>query len=110
VPPTNVILSQRAKRDIESLGRLTGKLVARALSGELATTAPEDVRPLAGLRGWYALRVGNFYVLFRELDEAELPMNGTRGPARLVAAIVRRDELASFEPGRDGAALSHSPT
>lgn len=95
---------RRAKRDVRSLApreqdRIEQALKAVLTPDELPPNA--DVKALAGAAPWLRLRVGEYRVLFRPLDRAELSARGIDARSGyLVARVVHGGEL-----GRAAAAL-----
>ena len=88
----HVALSRRAQRDIRRLDRTTRHRVAGELS--LMNAPNADVKSLVGRPPWRRLRIGDYRVLFRTLDAAEIAAIGIEDDTGiLVARIVHRRDL-----------------
>ena len=86
-------LSRRAQRDLRGL-----RGGARDIASELdellgrGPLASADIVPLRGRSPWLRLRIGDYRVLFRRLEEREAAALGANS-GYLVARIVHRREL-----------------
>jgi mRNA-degrading endonuclease RelE of RelBE toxin-antitoxin system len=86
-----VVLSRRAVRDLQRIGRGTPLARIRQALEELAAAAGNlDIRPLAGAAPWHRLRVGDYRVLYRPISSSEAVDADARW---LVARIVHRRDL-----------------
>ncbi|MGH2445221.1 MAG: type II toxin-antitoxin system RelE family toxin [Candidatus Limnocylindria bacterium] len=85
----SVALSRRAVKDLRRIGAgedLDG--IGRALEVLASGAARLDVKPLRGQSPWHRLRVGDYRILYRAVDQAE----GTDA-SHLVARMVHRRDL-----------------
>lgn len=85
------VLSRRAERDLRRIGR-GEKLdrVREALEALAAGGSDLDVRPLVGTAPWHRLRVGDFRLLYRQIEPNE---TFDPGAGWLVARVVHRRDL-----------------
>jgi mRNA-degrading endonuclease RelE of RelBE toxin-antitoxin system len=88
---TGLVLSRRAVRDLQRIGR--GTQLARireGLDGLAAGAINFDIKPLAGNASWHRLRIGDHRVLYRPIEPGEVAGSDAR---LLVARIVHRRDL-----------------
>lgn len=88
---TGVVLSRRAVRELQRIGR--GPQLARiraGLDGPVAGATDFDIKPLAGAGPWHRLRIGDYRVLYRSIEPGEAAGSDARW---LVARIVHRRDL-----------------
>lgn len=86
-----VVLSRRAERDVRRIG--AGAALARireALEGLAAGEANLDIKPPVGVAPWHRLRVGDYRLLYRSINRAEIEDSDARW---LVARVVHRRDL-----------------
>lgn len=91
-PPDHTIeFAQRAVRDLRRMPRPDVRRIKSAVD-ELAAGAKNlDVKPLAGHPPWRRLRVGDFRVLYREIEVTE--RRGDTPAGWLVARVIDRRDL-----------------
>jgi mRNA-degrading endonuclease RelE of RelBE toxin-antitoxin system len=99
----HVELSSKAQRDLKRLGPgPEQKAIVDALMVGLGAVPPPenlDIKMLKGFPQYLRLRVGDYRIIYRPIDPAELPWlsEGTGTPevvtAYLVARIVHRRDL-----------------
>lgn len=89
----HIELSRRAQRDLRGL-RGAARDVAEELSEALRGASSEgaDIVALRGRSPWLRLRLGDYRVVFRRMDEREAESFGAVD-GYLVARIVHRREL-----------------
>lgn len=89
-----VELSRAAERDLRRLSPPDHRRVATALIRTLGVEpmpTNADDKALTGISPWRRLRVGELRVLYRPLDDQELPAGEQHG--RRVARIIHRGQL-----------------
>lgn len=86
-----VLLSRRAERDLRRLGSKQAlNRIRKALDALADELGNLDIKSLHGAEPWRRLRVGDYRILYRPLDEDE----AANGEAKLlVARIVHRRDL-----------------
>jgi mRNA interferase RelE/StbE len=81
-----ISLAPRAIRDLKRLDCATLKRMRQAFDALTEGAANLDVKPLVGHSPWRRLRVGEYRVLYRELDDES-------GSRHLVARVIDRRDL-----------------
>jgi hypothetical protein len=103
VPSGRVVLSDDAGRDLESLPRITRRLLERTVRDELLAPSGSKIERIGakgtGSSPLYALPVGNFHAVFRPI----LEQDPAAGEGRIVERIVPTSELSRVTELIEGA-------
>jgi mRNA-degrading endonuclease RelE of RelBE toxin-antitoxin system len=90
---SHVVLARAAERDLRKLARSPDYRQIRAAITALGTDEATDVVALAGRTPWRRMRVGDWRVLFRPLDDDERADLGLHERGYVIARIVNRRDL-----------------
>jgi mRNA interferase RelE/StbE len=82
----DIALAPRAIRDLKRLDRATVKRMRQAFQALAAGAENLDIKPVAGRTPWRRLRVGEYRVIYRELDDDS-------ESRYLVARVIDRRDL-----------------
>lgn len=75
-----ILLKREAAKYLASLDKTTRNRITKAIKG-LTVIPPEgDIAPMKGIEGWFRIRVGSFWIIFRPDEEEQTILITTIGP------------------------------